>query len=1064
MSFLKERCKVLEKINMNTKNSADPVKPPRSVAKSNTLAATVEQKCSVCKNDHELWKCEEFKRKSVSVKYDILRKSGSCYNCLQRGHRTNECPSTSCCKKCGKRHHSFLHHEEKKSVDDKTSDTDTKIGKRIDPQSQSVPTVAYQAEAEQIESASTLCTETTKGQCLLSTAVVTAYGSTGLPFPCRTLLDSASQTHFVTERFANVLDLQKEPADYLVSGLDGKNTRIKFKVQIRITSRITNYSILLNCLVTPKIIGDLPMQCPDIREWPLPSGVQLADPSFFKKQRIDILIGADVFWDLMKPNRFKLAPDLPTITETELGWIVGGSFPTSKKQHHRTFCTVIENDNLDYLLNKFWEVEGLEDQRSITMTDEECLEHFRSTYQRDDEGRFHVRLPFNERKGEIGESKGTAIRRFLNLERKLDRDPSLKHQYVNFINEYQRLGHMLEVDSSDDVDGVFYLPHHCVIKPSSTTTKLRVVFDGSAKSSSGISINDALIPGPVVQNDLVAILLNFRCFQYVVTADVPKMFRQIGVQEADRKYQRIVWRDNSSQPMKIFELQTVTYGLASSPFLATMALKQLAIEHAEEYPLAAAAIEKCFYIDDALTGAQTLVEACLLQRELSELLRRGCFDAHKWCSNSDIILKNVADELKGDSVNVSNIDSESIVKTLGVAWSPREDWFSFCVPLSEINPEQPLTRRKILSEVARIYDPLGLIGPVLTIAKLFLREVATITQDWDARLPECIVKRWSKFREELQKLNELKIPRWILSTSAMQFELHGFADSSKQAYGACLYSRMLEADGTFIMKLVCSKSRILPKSSDRSKPVTTPRSELLATVLLARLTDKFLSSTETKFATITLWSDSQVVLSWLNKSPGELQPFVSNRVKEVQKLTNNYVWRYIDTHSNPADIISRGEQPGKLIHKQLWWNGPNTIPVATNPEILSDEVLPELKKTATLTVISNLRMKMFNDVSDFGRLQRYMAYLIRFALFVISKQQTMIKGPLLAEELSRAQKVIIRMVQTETFSNEIAALKRGENEKHRLRNLYPFIDVEDNILRVGGRIKHALIPFDSRQT
>lgn len=361
---------------------------------------------------------------------------------------------------------------------------------------------------------------------------------------------------------------------------------------------------------------------------------------------------------------------------------------------------------------------------------------------------------------------------------------------------------MLEIGTTTDEDGAFYLPHHCVIKPSSTTTKLRVVFDGSAKSSSGISINDALIPGPIVQNDLVAILLNFRCFRYVVTLDVPKMFRQIGVQSADRKYQRIVWRDSSDQPLKNFELQTVTYGLASSPFLATMALKQLAIDHSEEYPLAAAAIEKCFYMDDALTRAQTLEEACKLQQELVQLLRRGCFDAHKWCSNSDVILEDVPDELKGDGVNVSDIDSKAIVKTLGVAWSPKEDWFSFCVPSNNSNPEHPLTRRKVLSEVARIFDPLGLIGPVLTTAKLFLREIADTTTDWDAPLPQAFVNRWKLFREGLVTMNRLKIPRWILSATAISTELHGFADSSKQAYGACLYTRILQSDGTFVMKLI----------------------------------------------------------------------------------------------------------------------------------------------------------------------------------------------------------------------------------------------------------------------
>ncbi|XP_058456411.1 uncharacterized protein LOC131433822 [Malaya genurostris] len=624
MNFLKERCKVLEKINMNTKTSTDLVKIPRSVTKSNTLTTTAAQKCPVCKNEHELWKCDDFKNYSVSDKYDILKKSGSCFNCLQRGHRTNECSSSSSCKKCSKRHHTLLHTEERKQIT-KKSDGDTAISKCVDSVlMQSVPATNNHDEKDKGETTSTLCSsdENLKVHCLLSTAVVTAYGRTGLPFPCRAILDSASQTNFVTEQFANLLALQKEAADYIVSGLDGKNTRVKFKIHLKVSSRVSNHSVMLDCLITPKIVGDLPTLCPDIRSWPLPTSIELADPKFFKKNHIDILIGADIFWDLIKPNKLKLAPNLPTLTETEFGWIVGGSFPAPERKFQRTLCTVIENENLSDILNKFWKIEGLADlQQDTTASDKECVEFFKRTFRRDDDGRFHVRLPFNERKSEIGESKNAAIRRFLNLERKLNSDPTLKQQYVRFIREYQQLGHMLEIDPTNDDDSGFYLPHHCVLKPSSTTTKLRVVFDGSAKSSSGISINDALLPGPIVQNDLVAILLNFRCFRYVVTADVLKMFRQVGIQYPDRKFQRIVWRENSNQPLKLFELQTVTYGLTSSPFLATMALKQLASEHAEDYPLAAAAVERCFYIDDALAGAQTLNEACQLQQEIMELLR-----------------------------------------------------------------------------------------------------------------------------------------------------------------------------------------------------------------------------------------------------------------------------------------------------------------------------------------------------------------------------------------------------------------------------------------------------------
>ncbi|XP_038106663.1 uncharacterized protein LOC119766285 [Culex quinquefasciatus] len=141
-----------------------------------------------------------------------------------------------------------------------------------------------------------------------------------------------------------------------------------------------------------------------------------------------------------------------------------------------------------------------------------------------------------------------AIRRFLNLERRLDQQPDLKREYAKFIHEYEQLGHMKEVDvgPSEPPGSAYYLPHHCVLRPSSTTTKLRVVFDGSARTSTGVSINDALKVAPTVQNDLLSILLNFRCYRYVFTTDIPKMFRQIELHPEDTPYQRILWRDDRS--------------------------------------------------------------------------------------------------------------------------------------------------------------------------------------------------------------------------------------------------------------------------------------------------------------------------------------------------------------------------------------------------------------------------------------------------------------------------------------------------------------------------------------
>lgn len=372
--------------------------------------------------------------------------------------------------------------------------------------------------------------------------------------------------------------------------------------------------------------------------------------------------------------------------------------------------------------------------------------------------------------------------------------------------------------------------------------------------------------GPTVQNDLTAILLRFRGFQYVFTLDIPKKFRQVGVHPEDTKYQRIFWRYDRNDLLSVWELQTVTYGLGPSPFQATMALKQAAADHQDEFPRTAEVVEKGTYMDDILTGADTLEEACELQREVTGLLAKACFGAHKWCANHSDIVRAVPEELRGNSFEVTDDNAKTTVKTLGVTWNPFDYWFSVSVP--DFDEVDEMTRRNLLSQLAKIFDPLGFFGPVITYAKLILREVGELQIEWDDPVPPDVGSKWRNFRIEMTALREVRLPRWISWKGALKLELHGYADASDLAYGACLHVEGFFADGKTEMRLIYSKSRILPKKRKaKEKAISTPRAELLAALLLARMVVKFLSATELKFAAVHLWSDSKIVLAWLRKLP-----------------------------------------------------------------------------------------------------------------------------------------------------------------------------------------------------
>ncbi|XP_062558009.1 uncharacterized protein LOC134222881 [Armigeres subalbatus] len=919
----KRMCRILEKMEANSK-TVDNMKPIRPAVKSRTLAMTSEQKCTMCDYKHELYKCEQFKKNSVNEKYNHLRKFGLCFNCMQKGHRTTDCSSSNSCRKCSKRHHTLLHPEEKKHDETqvKTSPDDSSSHLTDERRARSELPSAGTPETDRSEQNITMCTTvvTSKKQTLLSTAVVLVYGRSSVPFLCRTLIDSCSQNNFVTEKFANLLALKKHATDYQVSSLNGGSTRIRHVLRTTIKSRQSEYSAELEFLIAPKITD----HSFDISHWNLPAHLALADPTFNKKSRVDMLLGAETFWDLMKEGRMKLAENLPLLSATELGWVVGGVLSEKKSIIARMFCNVIEEEDLNATLRRFWSIEGADNFRTVTTKiPNDCIEHFLRTHERDSEGRFTVRLPFNERKDELGESFDMAKRRFLGLERRLDHHPELKEEYSAFIKEYEDLGHMREIEANvNEIPGSnYYLPHHCVLRPGSLTTKLRVVFDGSAPTSTGVSINDVLQVGPAMQNDLESIILNFRVFRYVFTVDILKMFRQVSVHASDTPYQRILYRTKRTSPLKIFQLQTVTYGLASSPFLATMSLFKLAEDGQQEFPAAAAVIKRSCYIDDALSGGHTIEDTVKLCTELEKLLYSGGFEAHKWCSNTQKVLQHIPTDLRGNDFNVKDGNTSYVIKTLGISWNPEEDWFTMQVEPAR-NESEGISRKKILSDIAKIFDPLGFVGPVITAAKLIFREVGMLNINWDDEVPEHLAKRWRNFREELYVLNNLKIQRWIICENMDRLELHGFGDSSDDAYGACLYTRLVQNNGAVTMKLVYSKSRLLPKKAGKAKAITTPRAELMAAVLLSRMVAKVIDAIDLHFSSITLWSDSTIVLSWIQKSPATLQQFASNRVSEKQQLTKQYNWRYIPTNHNPADLISRGERPRKLIDQCVWWNGP----------------------------------------------------------------------------------------------------------------------------------------------
>nr|XP_023017555.1 uncharacterized protein LOC111506656 [Leptinotarsa decemlineata] len=444
---------------------------------------------------------------------------------------------------------------------------------------------------------------------------------------------------------------------------------------------------------------------------------------------------------------------------------------------------------------------------------------------------------------------------------------------------------------SDITLSSYYLPHHPIFKNDT----LRVVYDASSKDSNNISLNDTLFTGPKLQQDISALLLNFRLGVVVMTADIRSMFSQILVTPEHRNYLKIFWRFSPDEPLLEYTLNRVPFGLNCSPFLAMRTLIHLANQERERFPLASKALLNCTYVDDICMSCYDLTEARTLQTQLISLLQTAGFELRKWTSNHTELISC----LPPDHVNQNSLmfidNPNSGVKISRLEWSLINDCFSYLVhSINEI-----CTKRNILFDLAHIYDPFGYLCPVSLTAKLLIQSLWVLKEGWDEILPEPIERKWNKFKAQLPNLSCIQIPRYLYTNPLQKIDLCGFCDGSQ---GLCsLHSRVLIPNKFVKISLVNAKSKVTPL-----KQLSIPRIELCAALLLSKCME-FVGKTygeKISIGNIYTFSDNTVVLHWLNSSANKWKPFVGNRVSVIKDRLSIATWYYVQSKNNISDCAS----------------------------------------------------------------------------------------------------------------------------------------------------------------
>ncbi|XP_070524040.1 uncharacterized protein [Cardiocondyla obscurior] len=671
--FLEKRLHTLEAIQpeKSLANSATDRagKSLRSHHAQKAAAKTERDRCSLCHKDHFIMICEAFRRKPAEERRTFVETNGLCRNCLGR-HKMSDCLSKRSCTVCNERHHSVLH--EAFCVMGKAESSAAEIGKSSH--------VACRPGGG-------------RSAVLLATARVLVRDQFDGEHRVRALVDQGSETSIVSESLVQRLSLPRFGASVAVFGVGGNRAAFtRGRVALRVKSANGGAEIDVCAVILPKLTTYAGLGTSSVREWRHIQGLPLADPDYLESDRVNLLLGADVFASILGPGVRIGAPHDPIAQETMFGWIVSGSVGLSDGLSVPVSLQCSVDETLTALVCGFWEQEEVAVcGPAESPADQECEAYFSRNHWRDGSGRYTVRMPTKEPLPDLERTRALAQRSLVSMERRFERNAELRSKYVAFMREYESLGHMTRVDDAEVCRRRCYLPYHGVLKGEGPSAKLRVVFNGSAPLPGGDTLNRFLHAGSNLVPALADVILGWRRYRLAYTADIEKMYRQVIVAEEDRDLQRILRRESADAPVVEFRLNTVTYGL---------------------------------------TCGNSVEEARSSLLELRRLCTAGGFPLKKWAASAPELLQDIPpSDLSRPGVQTWG--PQEFHAALGLQWHPDSDAFSFRV---RAQLERKTTKRSVVSQAAQLFDPAGWLSPAVVRAKIFIQKLWLLSLEWDDSL------------------------------------------------------------------------------------------------------------------------------------------------------------------------------------------------------------------------------------------------------------------------------------------------------------------------------------------
>ena len=720
------------------------------------------------------------------------------------------------------------------------------------------------------------------------------------------------------------------------------------------------------------------------------------------------------------------------------------------------FCTT-ENDNLL--------AHSIEDLTFLRIMEQECFQ--------DDTNSWVAPLPFRHPRRRLPDNRDYAHKRLVSLRRMLEKKPGMKVHFTEFMQKMLDNGHAELAPPLKEGAECWYLPTFGVYHPQKPN-QIRVVFDSSAQCD-GISLNEVLLSGPDLNNSLIGVLLRFRREPVAVTADIRQMFYCFVVREDCRDFLRFLWyQDNDlGKAVVDYRMRVHVFGNSPSPAVAIFGLRRAAKHQEDEYGSEAKHfVERDFYVDDGLRSFATEAEAIDVLRRTQRMLAVSNIVLHKIASNrAEVMNAFPAEERANDIKELDlSVDELPVQRSLGVSWNIMSDTFTFHVP----EMQKPFTRRGVLSTVSSLFDPLGFLAPATIKGRLLLRELSTEDTEWDTCLPEAQFEDWKRWQESLSALKEIHIPRTYASFSiskAQYTELCVFSDASVKAISAVAYLKVTNEHGHSDVGFVFGKSKLAPQPD-----LTIPRLELCGAVLAVEIAELVSREIDLKVDSVKFYTDSRVVLGYIHNKTRRFYVYVQNRVQRILQSTRSEQWSYVPSEKNPADHGSRSV-PAAELAGTTWLTGPAFLTKQVTPEVTTGdeatydlvgpdsdaEVRPKVTSLATQISEDKLGSERFEHFSKWSSLTKAVARLCHIAhCFSLPPGNRscvgwhMCKNELSVVDITKAEHVIIKCVQHESYSEELKCIKSScelpkTSPLHKLR---PVIDSE-GMLRIGGRIDQA---------